>query len=107
MFSSLDPPGYFAAWWAFWIASNIADQMYFRLSWREAASTDTIEVIGVVGGILGIVAAFLGIKVVREIQRQQVESSKLIPTQPIVNAPPAPPQFAQPGNFGNPSAPIS
>lgn len=106
MFSALSPPGYFSAWWAFWIASNFADQLYFRLSWREAAATDTIEVIGAIGGILGIAAAFLGIKVVREIQRQQVESSKLIPTQPIINAPPAPPQFAQPGNFGNPSAPI-
>ncbi|MDQ3473483.1 MAG: DUF4328 domain-containing protein [Acidobacteriota bacterium] len=103
MFSSLDPPGYFAAWWAFWIASNIADQLYFRLSWREAAATDTIEVIGVIGGILGIVAAFLGIKVVREIQRQQFESGKLIQTQQPFQTPPAPPQFGQPGNFGAPS----
>lgn len=106
MFSALSPPGYFAAWWGFWITSNIADQLYFRLSWREAAATDSIEVIGAIGGVLGIVAAFLGVKVVREIQRQQVESSKLIQTQPVFNAPPAPPQFQQPGNFGANSSSI-
>ncbi len=90
----------------FLITSNIADQLYFRLSWREAAATDVIEVIGVIGGILGIIAAFLGIKVVREIQRQQVESSKLIQTQPVFDAPPAPPQFEQQGNFGVPPSSI-
>ena len=55
--------------------------------------------IGAIGGVLGIVAAFLAVKVVREIQRQQVESSKLIPTQPVFNAPPAPPEFQQPGTL--------
>ena len=82
------------------------DQLYFRLSWRELAPTDVIEIIGVAGGVLGIVAAFLAIKVVREIQRQQVESSNLIPTQPVFQGPPAPPQFGQPGNFGAPSSSI-
>lgn len=106
MFSTPSPPGYFPAWWGFWIVSNIADQLYFRLSWREAAATDTIEIIGVVGGVLGIVAALLAVQVVREIQRQQVESSKSIPTKPVFQAPPAPPQFEQPGNLGAPSAPV-
>lgn len=95
MFSAPSPPGYFPAWWGFWITSNIADQLYFRLSWREAATTDVIEIIGAVGGVLGIVAAFLGVQVVKEIQRQQVENSKLIQTQPVFQAPPAPPQFEQ------------
>lgn len=104
MFSTPSPPSFFPLWWGFWITSNIADQLYFRLTWREAASTDVIEVIGVVGGLLGIVAALLAIKVVREIQRQQVESSKLIPAQPIFQVPPAPPQFGQPGNFRVPSS---
>jgi len=104
MFSTLSPPSYFPLWWGFWITSNIADQLYFRLSWREVAPTDVIEVIGAIGGILGIVAALLGIKVVREIQRQQVESSKLVPTQPVFQAPPAPPQFGQPANFGGHSS---
>ncbi len=100
MFGDSGPPGFFAVWWGFWIASNIADQIYFRLSWREQAPADVLEVIGAIGGILGIVAALLAIKVVREIQRQQVESSKLVPTQPAFTAPPAPPQFEQAANPG-------
>jgi hypothetical protein len=60
----------------------------------------------ILSGVLGIAAALLGVKVVREIQRQQVESSKLIQTQPVFNAPPAPPQFGQSGDFGNPSSSI-
>ena len=106
MFSAVSPPGFFAAWWGFWITGNIADNIYLRLSWREAASTDVIEVIGVIGGVLGIVAALLAVKVVREIQRQQVESSRLIQARPSFEAPPAPPQFGQSENFGSPSSSI-
>ncbi len=36
MFSALSPPAFFSLWWLFWIVSNIAHQIYFRLSWREA-----------------------------------------------------------------------
>ena len=102
MFSALNPPSYFAAWWGLWICANIAENIHLRLSWREAASSDVIEVIAAVAGVLGIAAALLCVKVVREIQRQQVESSKLTHTQPVFTGPPAPPQFEQPGNLGSP-----
>lgn len=100
MFGELSPPGIFPAWWGFWIASNIADQIYFRLSWREEVQSDATAAIGAVGSVLAIVAAVLAVQVVREIQRQQVESSKLISTQPTFISPPAPPQFNQQGNLG-------
>lgn len=93
MLSALSPPAFFSLWWLFWIISNIAHQIYFRLSLREEVVTDAVEIIGAVAGVLGTVAALLAIKVVREIQRQQVESSKLTPTQPVFATPPAPPQF--------------
>lgn len=95
MFGPLDPPAFFPIWWGFWIVSNIVDQIYFRMSWREDVSADASAILGLIGGVLGIVAALLAIKVVREIQRQQVESSKLVPDQPIF-APPAPPVFSGP-----------
>ena len=98
MFSALSPPAFFSLWWLFWIVSNIAHQIYFRLSWREETASDAVEVIGAVGGVLGTIAALLAIKVVREIQRQQVESSTLTPTQPVFSGPPAPPQFGVPGS---------
>lgn len=103
MFSTLSPPRFFPVWWGFWITSNMADQAYLRLSWREQAPADVVEVIGAIGGILGIVAALLAIKVVREIQLQQVETSKLAPAQPDFTPPPGPPQFEQPGNLSAPS----
>ena len=98
MFSALSPPAFFSLWWFFWIVSNIAHQIYFRLSWREETASDAVEIIGAVGGVLGTVAALLAIKVVREIQQKQVESSKLIPTQPVFAGPPAPPQFGRAEN---------
>lgn len=104
MFSTLSPPGFFPVWWGFWITSNIANQIYFRLSWREETATDAVEVMGAIGGILEIVAALLAIKVVREIQRQQVETSKLAGPQPIFTPPPAPPQFDPVANPGVPSS---
>lgn len=102
MFGALDPPSYFPIWWGFWIVSNIIDQIYFRLSWREDAASDAVAILGIVSGVLGIIAALLAVKVVREIQHQQVESSKTIPTQQSFAPPPAPPQFDQFGNIDTP-----
>jgi Domain of unknown function (DUF4328) len=105
MFGEISPPGFFPAWWGFWIASNIASQIYFRLSWREQVASDATETIGVIGSVLSVIAAALAVQVVREIQRQQVESSKLIPAQPAFVSPPAPPQFNQEENLGTSSGP--
>lgn len=104
MFAALEPPGFFAAWWGFWIAGNIADNIYFRLSLRSETPVAGVEMLGIVGSVLGIIAAFLAIKVVREIQRQQVESSKLIPSQPAFASPPAPPAFNQGDKVSVPSS---
>lgn len=102
MFGALDPPSYFPLWWGLWIVSNIIDRIYFRLSWREDAASDALAILGIVSGVLGIVSALLAVQVVREIQRQQVESSKTIPTQQPFAPPPAPPQFNQYGNIDTP-----
>jgi Domain of unknown function (DUF4328) len=101
-FAELDPPGFFPLWWGFWIISNIIDQIYFRLSWRDDVPADASAILGTISGVLGIIAAVLAIKVVREIQQQQVESSRLIAAQPAFASPPAPPQFDQQGNLAVP-----
>lgn len=96
MFSDLNAPAFFPLWWGLWIASNITDQLYFRLTMQESVSADTAATISVVSGILGILAAFFAIKVVREIELRQSESRKRVPSLAAFPQPPAPPQFAPP-----------
>lgn len=96
MFMELSPPGFFPLWWAFWLLSNFADRIYFRMSWQENASSDTTAAVGVLAGVLSIAAALLALMVVREIQRQQIESSRLLANTSSLTHPPAPPEFFAP-----------
>ncbi len=93
MFGSITPPGFFSVWWFFWIVSNMADQMYLRMTWTEKVSTEVSATVGVISGILGVIAALLAIAVVREIEKQQIASSRLLNVQSSFPNPPAPPEF--------------
>ena len=66
MFGEISPPSFFPIWWGFWIVSNIMDQLYFRLSLRAESPSEVVEPIGVISGLLGMIAAFFAIKVVRD-----------------------------------------
>ncbi|HKO99835.1 MAG TPA: DUF4328 domain-containing protein [Pyrinomonadaceae bacterium] len=90
-FRDLGPPGFFPLWWGFWLASNFANQIYLRLSWRGEMTPEVSSILGLVTSILDIVAAILAIMVVREIDRQQRESEKLIPSLYSNPQPPPPP----------------
>lgn len=96
MFMELSPPAFFPLWWAFWLLSNFADRIYFRMSWRENASSDVTASVGILAGVLSIAAALLVLMVVREIERQQVESSRLLANTSSLPKPPAPPEFFAP-----------
>ena len=104
MFSELSPPGFFPLWWAAWLLSNFVDRIYFRMSWREEISADTTAVVGLISGVLGVVAALLALKVVREIERQQTESSRLMLRASEFPDPPAPPSFLPPGTSTMPAS---
>jgi len=91
MFSDLGPPGFFPLWWAFWLISNFANQTYFRLSWRGDLTPEIDAMLGVVTGVLDVVSAILALLVVREIDKQQTESAKLIPRELISPMPPPQP----------------
>lgn len=93
MFSEPGPPGFFPLWWAVWLVSNFANQVYFRLTWRGQLTAEVSATLGVLTGILDILAAILAIMVVREIDEQQTESAKLIPTQLMGHKPPPPPSL--------------
>ncbi len=84
-------PGFFPLWWGVWLVSSFASQIYFRLSWREALTAEEDAALGVLTGILDILAAILALMVVREIDRQQTESAKLIPGEFKNTQPPPPP----------------
>ena len=104
LFSDLGPPGFFPLWWAAWLISNFASQTYLRLSWRNELSTEATAVFGIVTSILDIAAAVLAMMVVREIDRQQIESAKLIPGK-LVSLGPPPPPFPLPVETSKASAP--
>jgi hypothetical protein len=100
-FSSLtSPPGFFAAWWGFWIASNIANNLYFRMSTLDAGR-DAIEIVGIFSEVLSIAAAGFAIMVIRDIDRRQEERSHNLP-QYAGPTPPPPPIFE-----AAPTAPIA
>lgn len=95
MFSELSPPAFFPLWWALWLISNISNQIYFRLTLRGDLPANVSAILEIFTGVVDIFSAILAIMVVREIQKQQRESSKLIQAQEINTQPPPPPEFGQ------------
>lgn len=86
------PPGFFPAWWGFWLAANFATNIHFRMSGGEAPRTAT-AVVGIVSEVLSIAAAGFAIEVIREINRRQEETIQhVIPTGHLP-VPPPPPLF--------------
>jgi Domain of unknown function (DUF4328) len=66
------------AWWGFWIASNIVDNLSTRLYWRADKLEDHVAAgwAGIFGSGLTLVAACLAIAVVRDITSRQEERRK-------------------------------
>jgi hypothetical protein len=93
MFSEPSPPIFFHLWWAAWLISNFANNIYLRLSWRGQLTSDAEATFGVFTGLLDIAAAILAIMVVREIDRQQSESAQLISREFVSPHLPPPPVF--------------
>lgn len=93
MFSEPAPPPLFPLWWAAWLISNFANNIYLRFSWRGQLTPEVDATLGVFTGLLDILAAILAIMVVREIDKQQTESAKLIPRESMNPQLPPPPAF--------------
>ena len=86
----MSPPGFFPAWWGFWIASNIASNAYFRMTLAEAPM-EASATVGILSEALSIVAAFFAIQVVKAIDQRQEERARNL--QQVFPAPPPPPTF--------------
>jgi hypothetical protein len=109
-FYSYSPPGFFPAWWGFWIASNIASNAYFRMTLAEAPLEGS-AIVGILSEILSIAAAVFAIQVVKEIDRRQEERAQNL--QQVFPTPPPPPVFedreraqAPPENTTAPGIPV-
>lgn len=87
---SVSPPGFFPAWWGFWIASNITSNIYFRMTMAQA-SPEALATIGILSEVLSIVAAVFAIQVIKDIDRRQEERARNL--QQVFPAPPPPPVF--------------
>ena len=94
MFGDQSPPAFFPIWWAAWLLSTITSNVYLRLSFSDQLSREADATLGAVTAALSIVAAFFAIKVVNEIDKQQIESSKLMAHQFGPQTPPLPELFA-------------
>ena len=94
---SSGPPAFFPSWWAFWLMSLIAGNLYFRLSFSERLSPEADAMLGSVSTVLSIIAAVFAIMVVKEIDKQQTESARLIGQGTVSSEPPLPDMFMKPG----------
>lgn len=93
MFGPPSPPPFFPLWWATWLISNFANNVYMRLSWRGSLTPEVDATLGLFTGMLDILAAIMAIMVVREIDKQQVESAQLISRESMDPQLPPPPAF--------------
>ena len=84
------PPGFFPAWWGFWIASNIASNAYFRMTLAEAPA-EASAMVGIVSEVLSIAAAVFAIQVIKAIDRRQEERAQTL--EQAFPTPPPPPVF--------------
>lgn len=90
MFRDLSPPAFFPLWWAAWLLSCVVGQIYLRTMFRSDLTPDVELTLSAASSVLSILAAIFAIMVVNEIDKQQIESSKLIPAQLISQTPPPP-----------------
>jgi hypothetical protein len=94
MFSGPQTAGIIGLWWAFWLISNVANNIFYRFA-GEARTPEDFLLEGHISlgiAVLDIIAAVLAIKVVRGIDRRQEERSKHVSF--AYAAPPLPTSYA-------------
>jgi len=93
----VSPPGFFPAWWGFWIVSSVIGNVYLRMTVATAPQEMTATA-GILTEVLAITAAAFAIMVVREIDRRQEEASRNLPPSRGLPTPPPPPLFQSDSN---------
>ena len=85
-------PAWFPIWWTFWLLSNFATNLYFRLTFNEKVDRYVAGVLGVAADSLTVVAAILAIVIIGEIDKRQEEASRSSGYENFAG-PPMPPTF--------------
>lgn len=83
------PPTSLPLWWAFWLLSNFASNIYFRIAFRSDVPREYVGLVSLISDALTIVAAIFAIAVVREIDQRQEQARKTF--GPVQSPPPPPP----------------
>lgn len=91
---ALSAPSVLKLWWGFWVASNILNNVSFRLSWSgEGVAAATASAwVDLFANILEIPAALFAIAVVRGVVERQERRARLV--NYVDNVPPPPPIFS-------------
>ena len=80
-------------WWGFWIVSNIASNIYYRLS-DNIEAAGAVPWLGLFADLTSIAAAACAILMIRTIDRRQEERSKQLALSGVTfDQPPPPPTF--------------
>lgn len=99
--NSIFTPTFFGFWWAFWILSNISNNISSHLIDDNGQAMEGFALVTIISSIFSMIAAILAILVVRSISTRQDERyQNLFKMQ--VYSPPPPPDFNQP-NFNQPN----
>ena len=91
---SNSPPGFFPAWWAFWLAANVTTNIHFRMMGNQRAR-DVAIIVGIVSEVLSIAAAAFAVLVIKDIDRRQTETIQHMRPEEFP-VPPPPPVFDRP-----------
>ena len=92
LLSAPSPPASFPLWWLFWLLSNFANNISFRLTFTENVEGSTATIVSMIAGALSILAAVFAYLVVDSIDKRQEETSGKgqLPSFPT---PPPPPTY--------------
>jgi Domain of unknown function (DUF4328) len=99
--NTISAPTFLGFWWAFWILSNIFNNIASRMINNDGQAIQGFGVVIIIASILSMIASMLAILVVKTISaRQDARYQNLYKLQ--VFSPPTPPNFNQ-TNFNQPN----
>jgi len=88
------PPASFPIWWLFWLLASFANNLSFRLAFKESVPESTVTTISIVASALSIVAAVFAYLVVDAIDKRQEETSGKLGLGNFSGPPPPPPNLS-------------